>query len=110
VLFGFVWSFLTGAGSANRTSRRFPRPSRVLLFLANSVFGVTVLAFTALARNPNASINLGAFAEIGDQLFGTGLLVGALLSVLAAVLADRIPSLETGAALPEAGNDAQQPQ
>lgn len=94
VLFGFLWSFLTGGGSANSTSRKYPRPSRVLLFLANSVFGVTVLAFTALARNPNASINLGEFAKIGDQLFGTGLLVCALLSVVAAVLADRMPSME----------------
>ncbi|HEU4849317.1 MAG TPA: hypothetical protein VFS93_02800 [Terrimesophilobacter sp.] len=94
VLFGFVWSFLTGGGGANETSRKYPRPARVLLFLANSVFGVTVLAFTALARNPDASINLGAFAEIGDQLFGTGLLVCALLSVLAAVVADRMPPIE----------------
>ncbi|GAA3741985.1 hypothetical protein GCM10022239_16990 [Leifsonia bigeumensis] len=94
VLFGFVWSFLTGGGGANETSRKYPRPARLLLFLANSVFGVTVLAFTALARNPDASINLGAFAEIGDQLFGTGLLVCALLSVLAAVVADRMPPIE----------------
>ncbi len=102
VLFGFVWSFLTGGASANTNSRRFPRPSRVLLFVANSVFGVTVLAFTALARNPDASINLGVFAGIGDQLFGTALLVGALLSVLASVLADRVPALEAAsAAAPE---------
>ncbi len=91
VLVGFLWSFLTDGGSANETSAKYPRPSRVLLFLANSVFGVTVLAFTALARNPNASINLGAFAEIGDQLFGTGLLVGALLAVLGSVCAGRTP-------------------
>lgn len=95
VLFGFVWSFLTGGSSANTNSAKFPRPSRVLIFLANSVFGVTVLAFTALARDPNASINLGAFAAIGDQLFGTGLLVGVLLAVLAAVLRDRVPPLES---------------
>ena len=99
VLFGFVWSFLTGGGGANKTSPKFPRPSRVLLFLANSVFGVTVLAFTALARNPDASINLGVFAGIGDQLFGTALLVGALLSVLSAVLADRVPRLDSDAEL-----------
>ena len=99
VLFGFMWSFLTGGGGANKTSPKFPRPSRVLLFLANSVFGVTVLAFTALARNPDASINLGVFAGIGDQLFGTALLVGALLSVLSAVFADRVPRLDSDAEL-----------
>lgn len=106
VLFGFVWSFLTGGESANANSRRFPRPSRVLLFLANSVFGVTVLAFTALARNPDASINLGVFAGIGDQLFGTALLVGALLSVLATVLADRVPRLASAPSTAPAGLDA----
>lgn len=95
VLFGFVWSFLTGGANANSTSPKFPRPARVLIFLANSVFGVTVLAFSALARDPNASINLGAFAEVGDQLFGTGLLTAVLLSVIAAVLRDRVPALES---------------
>lgn len=110
VLFGFLWSFLTGGASANKTSSRFPRPSRVLLFLANSFFGVTVLAFTALARNPDASINLGVFAGIGDQVFGTGLLVGALLSVLAAVLANRSPALETAVSTSPAGADTEPPR
>lgn len=96
VLFGFVWSFLTSGGYANDGSTKYPQPARVLLFLANSVFGVTVLAFTALARNPNASINLGAFADVGDQLFGTGLLAGALLAVLSSVVRDRMPPLEDG--------------
>lgn len=91
VLFGFVWAFLTGGAAANASSPQFPRPARVLLFLANSVFGVTVLAFTALARNPNASINLGAFADVGDQLFGTGLIAAVLLSVIAAVVRNRMP-------------------
>lgn len=96
VLFGFVWSFLTSGGYANEGSAKFPQPARVLLFLANSVFGVTVLAFTALARNPNASINLGAFADVGDQLFGTGLLAGALLAVLSSVVGGRMPQREDG--------------
>jgi len=110
VLFGFVWSFLTGGGSANSNSRRFPRPSRVLLFLANSVFGVTVLAFTALARNPDAAINLGMFAGLGDQLFGTALLVGALLSVVASVLTNRMPDLESSpSATPGEAEAAERP-
>ena len=93
-LFGFVWSFLTGGGYANEGSSRLPRPARVLLFLANSVFGVAVLAFTALARDPYASINLGAFAQVGDNLFGTGLLAGALLAVLSSVIDGRMPRFE----------------
>ncbi|HEY9497395.1 MAG TPA: hypothetical protein VIQ78_00035 [Terrimesophilobacter sp.] len=103
VLFGFVWAFLTSGGYANEGSPKFPQPARVLLLLANSVFGVTVLAFTALARDPNASINLGVFAGVGDQVFGTGLLAGALLAVLSSVVVGRMPWV------PAAGDSARQP-
>lgn len=81
VLFGFIWSFLTDNDFANNHSRKYPRPARVLIYLANSVFGVTVLAFTSLSRNPDASINLGDFASLGDQLLGTSLMAAAVLAV-----------------------------
>ena len=35
VLFGLTWDLLTGSGWANQESRRFPRPTRVLLVLTN---------------------------------------------------------------------------
>ncbi|MEU1972194.1 hypothetical protein ABZ477_11095 [Microbacterium sp. NPDC019599] len=89
VLFGFVWALLTGGGRANATSRRYPRSSRVLLFLANALFGVTVLAFAALARDPDATVNLGAPLLLGDELLGTGLLTAALLAALATALGPR---------------------
>jgi hypothetical protein len=83
VLFGFVWTMLTGAETANGTSRRYPRPTRVLFFLANALFGVTVLCFTALARDPGATIELTAVAGLGDATLGSGLLAAALLAALA---------------------------
>ena len=86
VLFGFVWALLTGGGRANGNSRRYPRSSRVLLFLANALFGVTVLAFAALARDPDATVNLSAPLLLGDELLGTGLLAAALLAALATAL------------------------
>lgn len=94
VLFGYVWGFLTSGSYANKGSRRFPRASRILLFLASTLFGVTVLAYSALARNPDAAINLGAFAAIGDQVFGTAILIGALTAVIGGVLAGRDPDIE----------------
>ncbi|WP_168627543.1 hypothetical protein [Cryobacterium sp. BB307] len=94
VLFGFVWNLLTTAEYANKGTRRYPLPSRVLIFLAYSLFGVTVLAFAALARDPDAAINLGAFAGVGDQLFGTAIIASALLTVIASVVADRDPAVE----------------
>ncbi|MBX3089009.1 MAG: hypothetical protein KF772_00295 [Cryobacterium sp.] len=94
VLFGFVWSFLTDGDYANETSRKYPRSARVLLYLASSVFGVTVLAFTSLSRNPDASINLGDFAGIGDQLFGTALMVAVILAMFSDLLGNRQPVTE----------------
>jgi hypothetical protein len=46
----------------------------VLLFLANALFGVTVLAFAALARDFEAVIDLDQFAGAGDAVLGSGLI------------------------------------
>jgi len=96
VLFGYVWGFLTSGSYANSGSRAYPRPSRILLFLASALFGVTVLAYTALARDPDAAINLGAFAVVGDEVFGTAILVGALVAVVSGVVWNREPEIELG--------------
>ena len=92
VLFGFVWALLTGGSRANGNSRRYPRSSRVLLFLANALFGVTVLAFGALARDPDATVDLSAPLLLGDELLGTGLLTAALLAALATALEPKAPA------------------
>jgi MYXO-CTERM domain-containing protein len=78
VLVGFIWGFLTDAEITHSDSPAYPRPSRVLLFLANAVFGVTVLAFGALARDIAAAIDLDAFARSGDELIGTALILAAV--------------------------------
>ncbi len=86
VLFGFVWGFLTDADVTHGDSRAYPRPTRVLLFLANAVFGVTVLAYGALARSVDAGIDLDAFAQFGDQLLGTAVILAAVMAVWAAAV------------------------
>jgi hypothetical protein len=86
VLFGFVWGFLTDADVTHGDSRAYPRPTRVLLFLANAVFGVTVLAYGALARSVDAGINLDAFAQFGDELLGTAVILAAVMAVWAATM------------------------
>ncbi|GAA1738675.1 hypothetical protein [Microcella frigidaquae] len=96
VLFGFVWGFLTDADITHGDSRAYPRPARVLLFLANAVFGVTVLAYGALARSVDAGIDLDAFAQFGDQLLGTAVILAAVMAVwAAAVSADSRPARAT---------------
>lgn len=87
VLFGLTWSLLTDGGVANLTSRRYPRPARVMLVLANLVFAMAVLAYTSLTRDPGATINVDDFAILGDQLLGTALVAVTYVAVLAALRA-----------------------
>lgn len=83
VLFGFIWGFVTDADVTHRDSAAYPVPARVMLFLANTVFGVTVLAFGSLARDLGAAIDLDAFAQFGDELLGTSLILASVLAVWA---------------------------
>ncbi len=87
VLFGFVWGFVTDADVTHRDSAAYPMPARVMLFLANAVFGVTVLAFGTLARDLGAAIDLDAFAQFGDELLGTALILAAVMAVWASATA-----------------------
>lgn len=89
ILLGFVWGFLTGAAPTREGSARYPVPVRVLLFLANSVFGVTVLAFAALARDLDAAIDLDKFTGIGDGILGTAFLLVLSLALWAGVFRSR---------------------
>lgn len=89
VLFGLTWDFLTGSEWGNGHSRRFPRPTRTLLVLANTLLAITLLAFVALTRDPSSSINLDLFAELGDLVLGTAVIAAAYLGVLSAVARDR---------------------
>ena len=83
VLFGLVWDLFTGSAWANGESRRFARPTRVLLVLAGSVTTMSVLAFAALVRDASATVFLDPYAELGDLLLGTALLAAGLVAVLA---------------------------
>jgi hypothetical protein len=93
VLFGFVWRLLSDSGPANESSPHFPREVRVLLLLAYNLFAVTVLAFSALARDPEAGLDLGGFALLGASFLGTAILLGAFVSVGVSAWRDR-PLLE----------------
>ncbi|MBA3529841.1 MAG: hypothetical protein H0T91_11155 [Propionibacteriaceae bacterium] len=85
VLFGLTWDLLTDSDFANRDSRRFPLPSRVMLLFANVVLAIAILAYTSLVRDPTATINLNEFAALGDEVLGTALLAAAFIGVLSAV-------------------------
>jgi hypothetical protein len=81
VLFGLTWDFLTGSGWANGDSRRFPRPTRVLLVLTNYVLSMTVLAYAALIRDGSTTIYFDTVAQLGDLILGTGLVAAAAVAI-----------------------------
>jgi hypothetical protein len=89
VLFGLTWDLFTGSGWANQESRRFPRPTRVLLVLTNYVLSMTVLAYAALIRDGSTTIYFDPFAQLGDLIFGTGLLAAAAVAVFDCAWRDR---------------------
>jgi hypothetical protein len=89
VLFGLTWDLFTGSGWANGESRRFSRPTRVLLVLTNYVLSMTVLAYAALIRDGSTTIYFDPFAQLGDLIFGTGLLAAAAVAVFDCALRDR---------------------
>lgn len=89
VLFGLTWSFLTGSGWGNGDSHRFPRPTRVLLVLANLLLTAILLAYLVLAGNLGVIIDLEDFADLGDLVFGSALLAAAFVAVIDALRADR---------------------
>ena len=89
VLFGLTWDLFTGSGWANRESRGFPRPTRVLLVLTNYVLSMTVLAYAALIRDGSTTIYFDPFAQFGDLIFGTGLVAAAAIAIFDSALRDQ---------------------
>jgi len=81
VLFGLTWDLFTGSGWANGHSRRFPRPTRVLLILTNYVLSMTVLGYAALIRDGSTTIYFDPFAQLGDLILGTGLVAAAAVAI-----------------------------
>ncbi|OYN89210.1 hypothetical protein [Parenemella sanctibonifatiensis] len=76
-LFGVVWELATGADLTRQGSRAFPQATRVLLWAANGLLGLSVVALAALTRAPDSTAQ--AFAELGDYLLGWPWLMAALI-------------------------------
>ncbi|MEA4945884.1 MAG: hypothetical protein VB080_15795 [Propionicimonas sp.] len=87
VLFGLTWRLLTDADYLQRGSRHFPQPTRVLLFMANSLFAATSLAFVALARAMGTGTDsTSIWSDAGDWTLGEALFtIGLVAAVWLAV-------------------------
>lgn len=89
VLFGIGWDFLTGSSWANRSSRAFPTPTRVLLLVVKLLLPAILVAFSALTRDPSAAADLDSYAGLGNLVLGTALLAAAYVAVLQLVVRDQ---------------------
>lgn len=90
LLLGLIWRVLTDAGVTRRGTRWLPVPTRVLLFAANSLLAVVVLAVIALARQETPTADPETLAAIGTDILGTSLILGAIaLGLLSTIGLDR---------------------
>ena len=86
VLFGFVWTFLTEAGPTNEPSASGVRDSRLLSFMARSLFGVTLLGWAAIVRSTDQGGDLEPFSALGDSVLGVPLLLAGFVALAADLL------------------------
>ncbi|WP_028708370.1 hypothetical protein [Propionicicella superfundia] len=90
ILAGLLWRVLTDGHVTRGTSTALPSTTRVLLFWANSLFGVLALAFMGLARPESGSFaDLAPFQQAGDTYLGTPLFLTLILSTFATVFVPR---------------------
>jgi hypothetical protein len=76
-LFGLIWQALTGAAFTRSGSRRFPEPTRIFGYLANTLFAFCVVAFVSASRAQVGSVSLSDLDATGDAALGTPLLLAA---------------------------------
>ena len=86
LIFALTWQLITGEDFMLGDSPTFPHPTRVLLFMANSVFAVTTVAFVALSRAQGTVADTNALAiaggwMLGDPLFMLTIVTGIWLAL-----------------------------
>ncbi len=76
-LFGLMWQAITGAGFTRTGSTRFPEPTRIFAYLANTLFAFAVVAFVSTTRVQVGAVTLSDLEATGDAALGTPLLLAA---------------------------------
>ena len=99
VLFGLTWRVLTDAEFMRGDSRHLPQATRVVLFMANSLFAATSVAFIALSRASGTAADNSAWANAGDWMLGEPMFTAGLVAAL--WLAVRPKAAAPGALLAE---------
>lgn len=81
LLVGLAWRALTDGDFVHDDTPALPRATRILLFLANTLFASSVLALSALSRLRDAGGGIDLWESLGDG-FAEALLIGAVLWAL----------------------------
>lgn len=76
-LFGLAWQAITGAGFTRADTPRLPQSTRVLAYLANTLFAFSIVAFVSVSRSTGALLSIVDLEATGDAALGTPLLVAA---------------------------------
>ena len=82
LLFSLTWRAVSGFKVFDGDSKMMPRPTRVLLFLANSLFAASLVAFVALSRAKGTDYDTGSWSSVGDWLLGEPLYTAGLVVAL----------------------------
>jgi hypothetical protein len=89
LIFGLGWRIFTEAGVTYGSSRHYPQPTRVLLFLANSLLAATGVALVTLSRGMGTEADTSTWAGVGDLMLGKPLYVAGLVAGLWLILRPR---------------------
>lgn len=80
LLFGLGWRVFTEAQFTDSSSPALPQPTRVLLYLANTLYATTTVAFVTLSRGLGTDLDSSVWGELGDSVLGDPLYVIGLVS------------------------------
>ncbi len=82
LVFGLAWRAATEAEFTYLSTPKYPQSTRVMLFLANTLFATTGVAFLALARAAGTTADPAPWGELGDTMLGDPLFVTGLVTGL----------------------------
>jgi hypothetical protein len=86
LVFGLAWRVFTEAQVTYSSSKRYPQSTRVLLFLANTLFATAGVAYVTLTRGLGTDADLTIWGELGDSTLGDPLFLTGLVAGLWLVL------------------------
>jgi len=102
VLFGLTWRVLSDAEFMRGDSRHLPRATRVVLFMANSLFAATSVAYIALSRGAGTAADNSAWADAGDWMLGEPMFTAGLAAALWLAVRTRAKAPDTPLEVPDA--------